>query len=108
MLPAGNLDEVELQPVLLLAAIVDEMELARFPSHRPKHVELIGIINKPLLLHLVGCLYKSTALVKSDAENSGSGVVHSQESTLQHQLQKMVQINQRHDICSMFTIIAII
>jgi len=23
----------------------------------PKQVELIGIINKPLLLHLVGCLY---------------------------------------------------
>ena len=23
----------------------------------PKHVQLIGIINKPLLLHLVGCLY---------------------------------------------------
>ena len=23
----------------------------------PKHFELIGIINKPLLLHLVGCLY---------------------------------------------------
>ena len=23
----------------------------------PKHVELVGIINKPLLLHLVGCLY---------------------------------------------------
>ena len=23
----------------------------------PKHVELIGIISKPLLLHLVGCLY---------------------------------------------------
>ena len=23
----------------------------------PKHVELSGIINKPLLLHLVGCLY---------------------------------------------------
>jgi len=23
----------------------------------PKHVELIGIFNKPLLLHLVGCLY---------------------------------------------------
>jgi hypothetical protein len=22
-------------------------------DHRPKHVELIGIINKPLLLHLV-------------------------------------------------------
>jgi len=24
-----------------------------------KHVELTGIINKPLLLHLVGCLYYS-------------------------------------------------
>ena len=23
-------------------------------DHRPKHVELIGIINKPLLIHLVG------------------------------------------------------
>ena len=23
----------------------------------PKHVELTGIINKPLLLHLVACLY---------------------------------------------------
>ena len=23
----------------------------------PKHVELTAIINKPLLLHLVGCLY---------------------------------------------------
>jgi len=26
-------------------------------NYRPKHVELIGIINKPLLLRLVGCLY---------------------------------------------------
>ena len=26
-------------------------------TYRPKHVELTGIINKPLLLHLVGCLY---------------------------------------------------
>ena len=25
-------------------------------NHRPKHVELIGIINKPLFLHLVGRL----------------------------------------------------
>ena len=23
----------------------------------PKHVELTGIINKPLIMHLVGCLY---------------------------------------------------
>ena len=26
-------------------------------NNRPKHVELTGIINKPLLFHLVGCLY---------------------------------------------------
>ena len=26
-------------------------------NYRPKHVELIGIINKLLLLHLVGCLH---------------------------------------------------
>ena len=26
-------------------------------NHRSKHVELIGIINKPLMLYLVGCLY---------------------------------------------------
>ena len=26
-------------------------------NNYPKYVELTGIINKPLLLHLVGCLY---------------------------------------------------
>jgi len=26
-------------------------------NYRPKHVEMIEIINKLLLLHLVGCLY---------------------------------------------------
>ena len=26
-------------------------------NNRPKHVELIGIINNPFSLHLVGCLY---------------------------------------------------
>ena len=26
-------------------------------NNYPKHVELTGIFNKPLLLHLVGCLY---------------------------------------------------
>ena len=29
----------------------------RWENNCPKHVELTGIINKPLLLHLVGCLY---------------------------------------------------
>ena len=32
-------------------------------NHRPKHVQLIGIINKPLLLHLVGCLYYSSSSI---------------------------------------------
>ena len=32
----------------------------------PKHVELTGIINKPLLLHLVGCLY----YLYNDAQSS--------------------------------------
>jgi len=31
-------------------------------NYCPKHVELIGIINKPLLLHLVGCLYYCTTI----------------------------------------------
>ena len=26
-------------------------------NNRPKYVEMIGIINQPLLLYLVGCLY---------------------------------------------------
>ena len=26
-------------------------------NYRPKHVKLTGIINKPLLLYVVGCLY---------------------------------------------------
>ena len=29
----------------------------------PKYVELSGIINKPLLLHLVGCLYNLHGVV---------------------------------------------
>jgi hypothetical protein len=41
MLPAGSLEAEELC----------------FQATGRQHVELIGIINKPLLLHLVGCLY---------------------------------------------------
>jgi len=43
MLPAGN--------------IVGASTPEDGRNQRPKHVELIGIINKPLLLYLVGCLY---------------------------------------------------
>ena len=37
-------------------------------DQRPKHVELIGIINKPLLLHLVGVyiIFKYLRVVDSD------------------------------------------
>ena len=66
MLPAGNLEAEE--PRFQLTGRQNRVhyttscntqssapEVGR--NHRPKHVDLIGIINKPLLLHLVGCLY---------------------------------------------------
>jgi hypothetical protein len=49
MLPAGRL----------------EAEFLRFQATGRQYVELFGIINKPLLLHLVGCLYYSY-LILSD------------------------------------------
>ena len=63
MLPAGYLDEVELIMCLVWGILIHCVD--QYPAsapedgrnYRPKHVELIGIINKPLLLHLVGCLY---------------------------------------------------
>ena len=39
-------------------------------NHRPKHDELIGIINKPLLLHLVCCLYHCNNDVRSSKYQS--------------------------------------
>ena len=40
-------------------------------DHRPKHVELIGIINKPLLLHLVGVyiIYFASYANRQDIQN---------------------------------------
>ena len=62
MLPTGSLDKVELRstsPRLPVGSIAPQH--AHAPqygrNYRPKHVELIEIINKPLLLNLVGCLY---------------------------------------------------
>jgi len=49
MLPAGSLDAVEHR---IQASAPEDGR-----NHHPKRVELIGIINKPLLLRLVGCLY---------------------------------------------------
>jgi hypothetical protein len=36
----------------------------------PKHVEMTGIINKPLLLHLVGCVYIYIYIYINDARSS--------------------------------------
>ena len=64
MLPAGSLEAEELR----FQAYRPALQRLRYTTscntqssapedgrdQRPKHVELIGIINKPLLLHLVG------------------------------------------------------
>ena len=68
MLPAGSLEAEELRfqatgrhyiGALLPTTSCDTRSSAPDDgrNYRPEHVELIGIINKPLLLHLVGCLY---------------------------------------------------
>jgi len=38
-------------------AVTQSSALEDGRNHRPKYFELIRIINKPLWLHLVGCLY---------------------------------------------------
>ena len=40
----------------------------------PKHVELIGIINKPLLLHLLGCLHYLSNAHYSGRSREGGGI----------------------------------
>ena len=64
-MPAGSLEAGELRiqvtvwrhPGFIIPQAVNTQSSAPEDgrNHRPKHVELIGIINKPLLLHLVGC-----------------------------------------------------
>ena len=44
-------------PTMLPACNTQSSVLEDGQNNCPKHVELTGIINKPLLLHLVGCLY---------------------------------------------------
>ena len=66
MLPAGSLEAAEPLPSYRLATswvhyTTSCNKQSSAPedgqNNCPKQVELIGIINKPLLLHLVGCLY---------------------------------------------------
>ena len=65
MLPARNLGEVKPHPgyrpatssVHYTTSCTQSSAPEDGRNYRPKHVELIGIINKPLLMHLVACLY---------------------------------------------------
>ena len=71
MVPTSSLDEVEIKEFHLIQvagrqhgrcivpqAVTHSLVLLRMGEiYRLKHVELIGIIIKPLLFHLVGCLY---------------------------------------------------
>jgi hypothetical protein len=52
MLPAGSIVGALHHKLLTQSSFPEDGG-----NYRPKYVELIGIINKPLLLHLVGCLY---------------------------------------------------
>ena len=55
MLPAGGLQHcgcITQQAVNTVSSAPEDGQ-----NNCPKHVELTGIINKLLLLHLVGCLY---------------------------------------------------
>jgi len=57
MLPAGDRQH---RGCIIPQAVTHSLVLLKTDeiiNHRPKHAELIGIINKPLLLHLASCLY---------------------------------------------------
>jgi len=58
MLPAGSLETEKLHEHINTSSCNTQSSASEDGQNNyPKHVELIGIINKPLLLHLVGCLY---------------------------------------------------
>ena len=54
MLPAGGQQH---RGCIIPQAVTQSSAPEDGQNNFPKHVELTGIINKPLLLHLVGCLY---------------------------------------------------
>ena len=54
MLPAGGRQH---HGCIIPQAVTQSRAPEDGQNNFPKHVELTGIINKPLLLHLVGCLY---------------------------------------------------
>ena len=54
MLPAGGRQR---RGCIIPQVVTQSSTLEDGQTNCPKHVELTGIISKPLLLHLVGCLY---------------------------------------------------
>ena len=54
MLPAGSIVDAFYHKLQTQSSAPEDGR-----NYRPKHVGMIGIINKPLMLHLVGCLYYS-------------------------------------------------
>ena len=58
MLPAGKLTSQQLRRRIIPQAVNTQSSAPEDGQNNClKHVELTGIINTPLLLHLVGCLY---------------------------------------------------
>ena len=64
MFPAGNIVGALYHKLYTQSSAPEDGRI-----HRPKHLELIGIINKPLLLHLVGCLYYLYQWCRSNIKN---------------------------------------
>ena len=54
MLPAGGRQN---RGCIIPQAVIQSTAPEDGQNNCPKHVELTGIINKSLLLHLVGCIY---------------------------------------------------
>jgi len=54
MLPAGGR---QLRWFIMSQAVTQSSAPEYGQNNCPKHVQLTGVINKPLLLHVVGCLY---------------------------------------------------
>ena len=78
MLPAGSLEAEEQQGHQMAMLSLCAMHYTTSCNTKssapedgqnncPKHVELTGITNKPLLLHLVGCLYRFISMMHGHA-----------------------------------------
>ena len=68
-------------------------------DHRPKHVELIGITNKPLLLHLIGCLYY---FINDAPSSKYQRKVHFADSAVHVRFKPEISLTNRHIIYLLF------